>query len=125
MRERDAAVSPGCSAGMRRQVATDARRFGFLKAAPRRTFMLLRRSYVIAILQAYLRTPRQKILAAGAAIRAGRRPLLRYGLAIAMVVLGWLAREGLSSAVGPTALPFVFLFPAVAMAGWFGGLDRD
>jgi PAS domain S-box-containing protein len=43
-------------------------------------------------------------------------------VAIGVVVLGWLGREGLTQAVGPTALPFIFFFPAVAIAAWFGGL---
>jgi PAS domain S-box-containing protein len=46
----------------------------------------------------------------------------RYSVAIGCVVIGWLAREALTPAVGPTALPFIFFFPAVAVAAWFGGL---
>jgi PAS domain S-box-containing protein len=46
----------------------------------------------------------------------------RYGVAVASVVLGWLAREALTPAVGQTALPFIFFFPAAAMAAWYGGL---
>jgi PAS domain S-box-containing protein len=46
----------------------------------------------------------------------------RYGLAVASVILGWLAREALSPGIGPVALPFIFFFPAVAIAVWFGGL---
>lgn len=53
---------------------------------------------------------------------AQRSAGVRYGVAIGCVVLGWLAREALTSSVGPTALPFIFFFPAVAMAAWFGGL---
>src|SRR2546421_5527410 len=45
----------------------------------------------------------------------------RYGVAVGSVILGWLAREALTSAVGQTALPFIFFFPAVAMAAWYGG----
>src|SRR6266545_3455105 len=45
----------------------------------------------------------------------------RYGVAVGSVVLGWLAREALTPAVGQTALPFIFFFPAVAMAAWYGG----
>jgi PAS domain-containing protein len=43
-------------------------------------------------------------------------------VAIASVALGWLAREALTPGIGPTALPFIFFFPAVAIAAWFGGL---
>jgi PAS domain S-box-containing protein len=46
----------------------------------------------------------------------------RYGVAIAAVLLGWIAREVLTPAVGPTSLPFIFFFPAVAASAWFGGL---
>ena len=46
----------------------------------------------------------------------------RYGVAIAAVLLGWIAREALTQAVGPTSLPFIFFFPAVAASTWFGGL---
>ena len=46
----------------------------------------------------------------------------RYGVAIAAVLLGWIAREALTQAVGPTSLPFIFFFPAVAASAWFGGL---
>jgi PAS domain-containing protein len=43
-------------------------------------------------------------------------------VAITSVVLGWLGREALTPGIGPTALPFIFFFPAVAIAAWFGGL---
>jgi K+-sensing histidine kinase KdpD len=46
----------------------------------------------------------------------------RYGVTVRCVALGWLAREALTPAFGTTALPFIFLFPAVAIAAWFGGL---
>jgi len=36
----------------------------------------------------------------------------RYGVAIAAVLRGWIAREALTQAVGPTSLPFIFFFPA-------------
>lgn len=45
----------------------------------------------------------------------------RYGLAIATVVLAWLARESLTPAIGPTALPYITFFPAIAWAAWYGG----
>jgi PAS domain S-box-containing protein len=46
----------------------------------------------------------------------------RYGVAVASVVLACLGREALTPGVGPTVLPFIFFFPAVAIAAWFGGL---
>src|SRR5262245_59799420 len=46
----------------------------------------------------------------------------RYGVAVGSVALGWLTREAITPTVGPTALPFVFFFPAVAMTAWYGGL---
>jgi PAS domain S-box-containing protein len=46
---------------------------------------------------------------------------VRYGVAVGSVVIAWLAREALTPGVGPTALPFIFFFPAAAMAAWYGG----
>jgi len=45
----------------------------------------------------------------------------RYGVAIATVVLGYFGRQLLTPGIGPTALPFIFFFPAVAIAAWYGG----
>jgi PAS domain S-box-containing protein len=45
-----------------------------------------------------------------------------YAVALGAVVIGWLAREVLSAAIGPTALPFIFFFPAVVVASWYGGI---
>lgn len=47
---------------------------------------------------------------------------LRYGVAFVVVALGYFARELLSLAIDPTSLPFIFFFPAVAVAAWYGGL---
>ncbi|HEX6032665.1 MAG TPA: DUF4118 domain-containing protein, partial [Tepidiformaceae bacterium] len=52
---------------------------------------------------------------------AGRPVWARYGVALGTVLLAWYARQALTHAVGPTALPFVFFFPAVAVAAWWGG----
>lgn len=46
----------------------------------------------------------------------------RYGVAVGSILVGWIAREALTPAVGPTALPFIFFFPAVAVTAWYGGL---
>ncbi|HKO22036.1 MAG TPA: PAS domain S-box protein [Candidatus Eisenbacteria bacterium] len=55
-------------------------------------------------------------------VRVARPPVwARYGTAIAAVLLAWFARQALSHVIGPTALPFIFFFPAVAVAGWWGG----
>ena len=51
-----------------------------------------------------------------------RQVSLRYGAVVAAVFLGWLAREALAPSIGPTALPFITFFPAVAVAAWYGGL---
>jgi len=48
--------------------------------------------------------------------------IARYAAAIIAVLLGWLAREALTPAFGPTANPFMMFFAAVAMAAWYGGL---
>ena len=50
-----------------------------------------------------------------------RRWWMRYAVAVGSVLLGWLARELLTPTVGPTALPFIFLFPAVTLAAFYGG----
>ena len=46
---------------------------------------------------------------------------LRYVVAVGCTAIGFLARQALSSAIGPTALPFVFFFPLIAIVAWFGG----
>ena len=51
-----------------------------------------------------------------------RSAWMRYGAAIAAVTLGWVARQALSPGIGPTALPFIFFFPAIGIAAWYGGL---
>src|ERR1041385_277359 len=55
-------------------------------------------------------------------ISALRPAWARYGVAIVSVALGCLAREALTPGIGPTTLPFIFFFPALAIAAWFGGL---
>jgi PAS domain S-box-containing protein len=55
-----------------------------------------------------------------AASQPSARPAwLRYAVALGSVAIGWLAREALTPAVG---LPFIFFFPAIAIAAWYGGL---
>jgi len=53
---------------------------------------------------------------------ATRRWWQRYGFAIGIVLLAWGARSAITAAVGSSALPFVFFFPAVTAAAWFGAL---
>ncbi|HYJ33880.1 MAG TPA: PAS domain S-box protein [Candidatus Binatia bacterium] len=43
-------------------------------------------------------------------------------MALACVLLGAVMRSSLDGVLGPTGLPFLFFFPAVAAAAWFGGL---
>jgi len=45
----------------------------------------------------------------------------RYGVALSCVALGLLGRHALTLSVGPTALPFIFFFPFIAVAAWYGG----
>ncbi len=45
----------------------------------------------------------------------------RYAVALLCVVLGTLARAAITPSVGPTALPFIFFFPFIAVAAWYGG----
>ncbi|HTG73807.1 MAG TPA: PAS domain S-box protein, partial [Terriglobia bacterium] len=51
-----------------------------------------------------------------------RSQLARFAFSVGAVLVGWLARMALTPAVGPTSLPFIFFLPAVAAAGWYGGL---
>jgi len=46
----------------------------------------------------------------------------RYVVAVVSVAAGWIAREALTPAIGPTASPYITFFPAVAWAAWYGGL---
>ncbi|PYS20821.1 MAG: hybrid sensor histidine kinase/response regulator [Acidobacteria bacterium] len=48
------------------------------------------------------------------------KALARYVIAIGGVVLAWLLREALTPVWGPTALPFIFFFPAIVLAAWYG-----
>jgi PAS domain S-box-containing protein len=45
-----------------------------------------------------------------------------YAIAVAALLVGWLLREALNPIVGKERLPFIFFFPAVAIAAWYGGL---
>ena len=45
----------------------------------------------------------------------------RLTVTVASVLAGWLLREALSFTLPATALPFIFFFPAVAVAAWYGG----
>jgi PAS domain S-box-containing protein len=45
----------------------------------------------------------------------------RYSVAAAAVILAGIGRTALTPLLGPT-VPFIFFFPAVVAAGWYGGL---
>src|SRR5262249_50660588 len=45
----------------------------------------------------------------------------RYGLAVGCVFLAWLGREALTPSVGPSAIPYILFFPAIALSSWYGG----
>ena len=47
---------------------------------------------------------------------------VRYPAAILCVLIGIGARIALTPTIGPTALPFIFLFPFIAVAAWYGGV---
>ena len=49
-------------------------------------------------------------------------PWVRYGVAVGAVLVAWLVRSSVTPGLGPTALPFIFFFPAIAIAAWFGGM---
>jgi K+-sensing histidine kinase KdpD len=59
-------------------------------------------------------------MALSIAVQGHARSLVRYGVAVAAVVLAWAAREAFTPLWGPTYLPFVFFYPAVVLAAWFG-----
>src|SRR6266508_5883338 len=61
-------------------------------------------------------------LSRGASYPFAPSPWLRYAVAAASVVIGWLAREALVPVLGPTARPFITFFPVVAVTAWYGGL---
>jgi len=46
----------------------------------------------------------------------------RYGFAVGVVLVAWGSRNAITAAVGTSALPFVFFFPAVTAAAWYSGL---
>lgn len=48
--------------------------------------------------------------------------LPRYIIAVGAVILAWLLREAGTPFWGPTALPFIFFFPAIVLAAWYGRL---
>jgi PAS domain S-box-containing protein len=45
----------------------------------------------------------------------------RYAIAVLCAGVGILGRAALTPTVGPTALPFIFFFPLIAVAAWYGG----
>jgi two-component system CheB/CheR fusion protein len=50
------------------------------------------------------------------------RTLARCVIAIGSVVLAWLLREAFTPVWGPTSLPFIFFYPAIVLAAWYGRL---
>jgi PAS domain S-box-containing protein len=46
----------------------------------------------------------------------------RLAVALVCVLAGWVARISLSGAIGAHELPFIFFFPAIVIAAWYGGL---
>ena len=66
---------------------------------------------------------RSSLVEARSAVATDRAAWQRYGIAIGVIAVGWLARTALTPAVGPTALPFIFFFPGVTVATWFGRWD--
>jgi PAS domain S-box-containing protein len=50
-----------------------------------------------------------------------RSSLARLSFAAGIVLAGLLGRMAITPVVGPTALPFIFFFPAVVAAAWYGG----
>ena len=55
--------------------------------------------------------------------QAALRPAwLRYGMAVLIAAIALPGRMMMTASIGATALPFIFFFPAVAAAAWYGGL---
>jgi K+-sensing histidine kinase KdpD len=50
----------------------------------------------------------------------GRSAFARYAVAIGVAVFAWAMREGLTPLWGRTELPFIFFFPAIVFAAWYG-----
>lgn len=44
----------------------------------------------------------------------------RYAVAVLAVALGWAARTALTPLWGPTAVPFIFFYPAIVGTAWYG-----
>ena len=44
----------------------------------------------------------------------------RYVIATGAVIVAWLVRQSLTPLIGPSALPFIFFFPAILLAAWYG-----
>ena len=51
-----------------------------------------------------------------------KHALGRYVIALGAVVLAWLLREGFAPIWGSNVLPFIFFFPAIVLAAWYGRL---
>src|SRR5436190_13939319 len=49
-------------------------------------------------------------------------PWQGYAAALALAAAAWLLRAALTPLVGPTAVPFITFFPAIAAVAWYGGL---
>ncbi len=58
-----------------------------------------------------------------ATVATDRPAWLRYATATLAIAIGWLARTALTPVIGPTALPFIFFFPGVALSAWLGRWD--
>ena len=50
----------------------------------------------------------------------GKSTFARYGVAVVAVVLAWAARAALTQLWGPTAVPFIFFYPAIVVTAWYG-----
>jgi K+-sensing histidine kinase KdpD len=56
----------------------------------------------------------------GSKAPAGRSLLVRYGVAAGAVVLAVAGQAAFTPLWGPTFLPFVFFYPAIVFAAWYG-----
>ena len=78
------------------------------------------RAGVLVTMNASLKGARTDASDPGSKAPAGRRLLARYGVAAGAVVLAVAGRAAFTPLWGPAFLPFVFFYPAIVFAAWYG-----
>jgi PAS domain S-box-containing protein len=75
---------------------------------------------VLVTMNTFLKGARTDASASGSKAPASRPLLARYGVAAGAVMLAVAVRAAFSPLWGPTLLPFVFFYPAIVFAAWYG-----